>query len=980
MKSHLLLKCRLLLFFILSSLTAVQAQSEILKGQVVDAATKSPLSEVQIRGGASQVVQTDLQGNFSLEVSAFPISLQITREGYLSQTRVFETNKQPVHIELLAIDTSGTLADVVTIGYGTTLKKFITGSIATISAKDFQKAPVTNAEELIANKIPGLQITPSSGQPGAGSSMLIRGGASISASNNPLIIIDGVALEGWNPNGPGMLSQLNPNDIETFTVLKDAAAAAIYGSRASNGVIIITTKNGKLNDKLHVDFSTNNSVSTLIKPESVLTADQYKEVITSNNLTPTFAIGSASTDWQKEIYQNAFATDNNISLSGGIKKLPYRFSVGYLNQNGVLKTGNYKRVTGLLNLSPKLLKGALKLNLSIKASYEKQKIADQASIANAIAFDPTQPVYDPENMDFDGYFQYAKYATNPALAIANPVSMLMQQQNTSQGFRSTGNFQLDYAFPFISGLHFNVNTGYDASKYQSYYFSPATYFPLNVQGGAKNDNDPASKVSNTFLETYLNYTKLFTKIDSRLNVTGGYSYNNYLTTNYFYPGYDAKGEQLAGSEPAYPFDKPSHSIISYFGRLFYAFKDKYLLTATIRDDGSSRFAPKYRWGVFPSVSLAWKIKEEGFLKDNEALSDLKLRLSYGITGQQDGIGNYVPISVYTSGGAMYQYNIGGSAYDLSYPGTYNPNLKWEQTATTDLGFDYGFLKNRITGSLDLFYKKTTNLLNETTIPLGVNFGSSLLLNIASMENKGIEWNIKAIPVQTNNLSWEMAFNLSYINSKISHLNNVSDSGVGLFSDQTLVNTVGYSRNTFYLYHQVYDSGSPLEDVMLDVNKDGIISASDRYVTGKSAAPKYILGYSTSLNYKKWQFGISMHANLGQYIFYKPIENTIAITGWDVSENLSTLYYKTGFSKNDQFENYSDFYLQNASFLKLDNIYAGYDFGKVFKDWTMSIRASVQHVFTVTNFTGQDPEASYNSGYQNTYNVPRIYAVGINLHF
>lgn len=980
MYNCLLFKPLCLLSLLLCSITCLQAQNVQLAGKVVDAKTKLPLSGVTVGGAGLRAVQTDNDGRFSVNLSSLPATLLIAKDGYLSQSRTVYSGQKTLNISLLAIDTSGTLADVVTIGYGTTLKKYITGSIVSISSEDFQKAPVTNAEELIANKVPGLQITPTSGQPGAGSSILVRGGASISASNNPLIIIDGAPLEGWNPDGPGMLSQLNPNDIESFTVLKDAAAAAIYGSRASNGVIIITTKKGSANERLHIDFSTTSSLSALFKKEPVLSAQQYKQVIESASLTPTYGPGAAATDWQDQIYHTAYAADNNISLSGGIKHLPYRFSLGYLDQNGILKTGNYQRVTGLLNLSPSFFAGSLKLTLSVKASYEKQRIADVSSISNAAAFDPTQPVNVAGDTAFGGYFQYTKYATNPALAIANPVSMLMQQQSTSQGLRSTGNFQADYAFPFLKGLHYNVNTGYDASRYQSYYFSPASYFPLNVQGGAKDKYNPSSRVSNTFLETYLNYTREFSAIKSRLDVTAGYSYNNYLTTDYYYPGYDASGEELSGSEPAYPYDKPSHSIISYFGRLFYAFNDRYLLTATLRDDGSSRFAPKYRWGVFPSVSAAWKIKDEAFLSSSKTISDLKIRASYGITGQQDGIGNYVPISVYTSGGAMYQYNIGSSPYMLSYPGSYNPNLKWEQTATTDFGLDYGFLDNRITGAVDIFYKKTTNLLNETTIPLGVNFASSLLLNIASMENKGIEWNIKAIPVRNKNMTWDVAFNLSYINNKITHLNNVSDSGVGLFSDQTLVNTVGYSRNTFYLYHQIYGNGKPLEDVMLDVNKDGLINASDRYVTGKSAAPAYIMGFSSNLSYRKWTFGLSMHANLGQYIFYKPIDNTIAITGWDVSENLNKLYYKTGFSKNDQYESYSDLYLQNASFLKLDNVYVGYNFGKLYKSYSLSVNASVQHVFTVTKFTGQDPEASYNSGYQNAYNVPRIYALGLNLHF
>ena len=948
-----------------------------VKGKITDE-TGKPLAKASIViKGTRLGTYSDDKGEFVIDVKDEKGVLVISYVGYEKREVDVNGNKE---ISVVLKSEVQPQQDVVVIGYGSTLKKFTTGAITSISSQDFQKAPVLNVEQLIANKVPGLQIVPISGQPGAGSSLLIRGGASLNASNDPLIIIDGAPIEGWNTTGPGMLSQLNPSDIENFTILKDAAATAIYGSRASNGVIIITTKKGSKGDKLQLSFSTKNTASTLFKKESVLSAGEYRKVVTDNKLSPVIPAGNVNTDWQDQIYQTAFGTDNNISFSGGIKQLPYRFSVSYLNQDGILKTGNYQRFTGLLNLSPSFFSNHLKLNLSIKASYEAQRIADVNSIWNAEYFDPTQPVHSG-NQAYGGYFQYTQFASNPALAIANPLSMLLQQQNNNKGLRSIGNLQADYSFHFLPELHFNINGGYDATGYQNSYFAPANYFPLNVQGGAKINNNPSSKVFNDFLETYFNYTKQINSIRSRFDVTAGYSYNNFLTTNYFYPSYNAVGVILPNSDPTYPNDKPSHSIISYFGRLFYAFNDKYLLTTTIRDDGSSRFAPKYRWGIFPSASLAWKIKDEDFLKLNKTISDLKLRVSYGLTGQQDGIANYLPISNYTLGGLMSQYNLGSNSYNLSYPGSYNPNLKWEQTATSDIGIDYGFLKNRITGSVDVFYKKTTDLLNQTNIPLGVNFANSLLLNIGTMENKGIEWNIKALPIQNKKISWDIAFNMSYIQNKITHLNNVSDNGVGLFSNQTLVNTVGYSRNTFYLYHQVYGNGKPLEDVMLDVNRDGLINSSDRYVTGKSAAPSYIMGFSSNLSYLKWSFGFSMHANLGQYIFYQPLDNTVSITGWDISQNLNKLYYQNGFKRNDQYEGYSDLYLQNASFLKLDNVYIGYSFGKLFKKSpaTLNINASVQHVFTITKYPGLDPETAFNSGYQSSYNVPRIYSLGLHLN-
>ncbi len=919
-------------------------------------------------------VTTDLNGDFTIIVPDTVKTLLVSCIGMTSK-RIEIGNQTSIVIVLVTAAIN--LDEVVVIGYGTQKKKDLTGSYATVNTKDLNKTPLTNVEGLIANKLPGVQMTPFSGKPGAGNSILIRGGASLNASNDPLIVIDGVAVEGWN-SGPGMLSQLNPNDIESFTVLKDASASAIYGSRASNGVIIITTKKGG-RGKMKVDFSSNFRISKLIKEVPVLSADQYKEVVNTigNSVTP---IGEANTNWQKEIYQPALATDNNLSVSGTYKFLPYRASIGYLNQNGILKTGKYERVTALLNLSPTFFNDHLKVNLNVKGSNENQRLANESAIWAATSFDPTQPVQ-VEDQTYGGYYQYTQFASNPALAIINPVSMLEQVKSTNSYLRSVGNLQLDYSLHFLPALHVNVNAGYDISRGRYNYYTPATYFPDNIVRGNNNNGNPSSEVKNTMFESYLFYGKELEAIKSKVDFTAGYSYNNFLTTNYNYPSYNAGDTLIANSEPVFPWDKPSHSIISFYGRFNYALNQKYLLTATLRDDASSRFSEKYRWGLFPSVALAWKIKEENFLKRNTVISDLKLRIGYGITGQQDGIANYLHIPGYTMSGLNYQYTVGENNYSTVWPNVYNPELKWEQTATANIGLDFGFFNNRISGSIDAYQKKTKDLLNNTTIPLGVNFASSMLLNIGSMENKGFEFSLKAIPIQKDNLTWDLNFSFTYNQNKITHLNNVSDNGVGLFSDATLVNTVGYSRNTFYLYHQVYDTtGKPIEDQMLDVNRDGLTNAKDRYITNKSALPKYILGFSTNVQYLKWNAGVSFHANIGHYLYYKPSDNSISITGWQTSQNMNTAYYASLFSHTNQYEAYSDYYLQNASFLKMDNIYLGYSFGKLFtgSDATLKLNFSVQNIFTITDYTGQDPEAS--SGYQNAYPVPRVFAFGLNLNF
>lgn len=951
------------------------ASSNKITGTVKDE-SGVPMPGVNIKvAGSGQVAITDVDGKYSISLPGDKTRLEFSFVGYDSQSISIQ-GKSILNVQLKPSDLG--LSEVVVVGYGTRKAKDLTGNISSVSARDFEKAPVTNAEALIANKVPGVQVLPYSGKPGAGSSFLIQGGASLNASNDPLIVIDGMPIEGWN-NGPGMLSQLNPNDIENFTVLKDASASAIYGSRASNGVILITTKKGS-KGKMKIDFTTNLRLSTLKDQTPVLTSGEYRTLASELGTNMRIAPGSANTDWQNEIFHNALAQDYNLSVSGSVKSLPYRVSAAYTNQDGILKTGNYERATASINLNPTYLKDKLKLNVNLKGSYENERIANQSAIWSAISFDPTQPVR-VEDQTYGGYFQYTDFKSNPALTNINPVSMLNQVNERNKTYRSLGNVQADYSFFFLPDLHINVNGGYDISTSTYTYNTPATYFAQILSGGSKINDNPSKKTGNTIFESYLFYSKELPSINSKFDITSGYSYNDFLTTNYNYPTYSANGTLIASSVPTYAFDKPSHSIVSFYGRVNYTLNDRYLLTASIRDDASSRFAEIHRWGLFPSMALAWKIKEESFLKNVDAISDLKLRIGYGITGQQDGLDNYYPVIRYTTSGLAYQYTMGNTAYTTVFPQVYNPDLKWEETATSNIGLDYGFFEHRITGSINLYNKNTKDLLNAITIPYGYSFSSTMMKNIGSMENKGIEFNVKTIAVQTKDITWDLSFNGTYNENKITKLSMIDNSGVGLFSDATLVNTIGYARNTYYLYHQVYDAtGKPIEDQMLDVNGDGLINAKDRYVTGKSSIPKYLLGFNTNFQFKKWSVGASFHANLGHYIFYMPQENTVAMTGWTTSENLNTSYYKSLFHNTDQYEAYSDYYLQNASFLKMDNAYLGYDFGKLIRGNSLSLKVnvSVQNIFTITKFTGLDPET--NSGSQNAYPVPRVFAFGLNLNF
>ena len=578
-----------------------------VKGTVFDEVTKVTITgiSVSLKNSTNSVI-SDINGNYQINANIGDV-LVFTYLGYEAVEKKITGNILNVSLQ----ETTKALNEVVIIGYGTQKKKDLTGSIVSVSAKDFQKVPVTNAEDLIANKLPGIQITPSSGKPGAGSSILIRGGSSLSATNNPLIVIDGVPMEGYG-NGPGILSQLNPNDIESFTVLKDASAAAIYGSRASNGVVIITTKKGSTG-KSEINISSTTRLSDIIRRANVLSTDQYRDVVNEigGSRTP---IGTANTDWQDQIYQQAITQEYNIGISGAYKSLPYRVSVGFLDQDGNLKTGNYKRVTALLNLSPKFLDNHLKVNLNLKGSFEDERIANENAIWTATAFDPTQPVR-VEDQTYGGYFQYIQFADNPALALINPVSMLEQAQRTNQNKRSIGNLQLDYKFHFLPDLNLNVNAGYDIAKGTFRDAVATNYFPSDLSGGYIYYANPSNEVRNVLFESYLFYNKNLAPIKSKIDFTAGYSYNDFFRTNYFYPTYRADtGEQFPNSIPPFPFDKPSNAIVSFYGRLNYSFNEKYLLTASLRRDGSSRFSEDNRWGTFPSLAVAWKIKDENFLK------------------------------------------------------------------------------------------------------------------------------------------------------------------------------------------------------------------------------------------------------------------------------------------------------------------------------------------------------------------------------
>ena len=1000
---HLLL----LLLFVHSCLLA--QQKRIVSGKVTDSKDGSPLQGVTVlpKGSSSGGTLTARDGSFTIRVDPAVQTLVFSSVGYGIQ-------EAPIGGGAVAVSMTpgpGSLNEIVVIGYGTARKKDLTGAVTVVDEKDFQQGSITTPEQLIAGKVPGVSIISNSGQPGAGSTIRVRGGSSLNASNDPLIIIDGVPLDGEIPAGQkssiagagSPLSFINPNDIESFTVLKDASAAAIYGTRAANGVIIITTKKGR-GGALKVNLSSVNSLSTLTKKVDMLSPTQFRSVVNANGTTAQKAmLGSANTDWQDQIYQDGLGTNNNLSISGGLKKLPYRISVGYQDQNGILKTDNLQRTSLAFVLNPVLFDNHLKINLNLKGSVESARFGNQAAIGGAVTFDPTQPVRVKSNR-FGGYYEWldptsATGLTN--LAGRNPLGLLEEHFDRGKPERSIGNLQADYKFHFLPDLHANLNVGYDVARGKGTTFIPDSAAESYISGGTGGSSTHyLQNKTNTLFEFYLSYAKNLKAINSHFDVLGGYSYNDYLTKIYNYASYYANGAKVPNSDPAFPFDKPEHTLISYFGQANYGFMDRYLLTGTIRRDGSSRFGPSNKYGVFPAVAFAWKIKDEPFLRNGNAVSDLKLRVGYGITGQQDGIANYAYLSTYSLSSSNASYQFGNNFYQGYRPGGYNPNIKWEQTATTNIGLDYGFLDNRITGSIDVYQKKTKDLLNLIPQPAGSNFSAYVLANVGDMTNKGVEFSINAEPIHGRDFTWDLGFNVTYNKNTITNLTVIpgdtsypgfgSGSIAGGIGGQfALINAVGGPKNTFYLYRQVYNtSGKPIEGVFADKNGDGIINQNDLYKS-KQADPKVFMGFTTNVTYRKWNAGFVLRASLGNYTYnniWSAGGTLNQVLGNSVLYNASTNYLTTGFKGGDAQELLSDYYIQNASFLRMDNINIGYNLGKISGTRTnVRLNANVQNVFVITKYKGLDPEIAAGTGNNpgidnNLYPRPRTYNLGVNLDF
>lgn len=973
--------CLILCLYNLCSTYPVFAQqaSRTVTGKVLDE-NKQPMPGVAILiVGTTSGGTTDFDGNFTLSVPAGNNELQFSFIGY-------ETVKMPIpannNIRLQMKPQTMTLDDVVVIGYGTSRKGDLTGAVANVSSKDFNEGMISSPEQLINGKIAGVQIMSNSGSPTAGSTIRIRGGASLNASNDPLIVLDGVPLEigGISGNNSNFLSLINPNDIESMTVLKDASSTAIYGSRASNGVIIITTKKGA-DSKLKISFNTTNSLQVRTQTADMLSRGEFINIVNSNGTDAQKALlGTANTDWNDEIYNVAFGTDNNLSFSGKLKNIPYRVSLGYYNQDGILRTDNAERITGNISVSPGFFNNYLKFNVNIKGSLNKNRFANDGAIWAASTYNPTLPVHSG-NDAFGGYTEAIDNTGTPVTrGVRNPLGLLRQYKSTSDIKRVIGNADVDYKLHFLPELKFHATVGYDYAEGKGKIYVPEEAAEYATTGGRDFTYGPQIN-TNRLLTTYLNYNKTFGEFT--VDATAGYDYQAWKSSSEKYSELNVAGieqKSIAASDQR-------HVLLSYYGRLNLTYDTRYMLTATIRRDGTSRFNKDNRWGTFPSLALAWRISEESFLENWETLSNLKLRGSYGVTGQQDGIGNYNYLPVYTGSQSGAEYQFGNAFYPTYRPEAYASDLKWETTTAWNAGIDFGFFNNRLSGSVDFYTRKTKDLLATVPSPAGTNFDKTILTNVGNVDSHGLEFGLNVTPVDTKNITWDMSFNATWQRMKIQNLSLVkgtaiTNTSVGPTIDSYYFQVLseGYEPYMFYLYHQLYDEkGKPIEGAYADLNDDGEINSDDLY-RYKSPSPDWILGFSTSLRYKKWNLGMSFRANIGNYVYNGMAMNTGAWNTMSYNDyqlnNLSSSYLKTGFRER-QF--LSDYYVENASFLKMDNITLTYNFGKIWNCFNLNASAMVQNVFTVTNYSGVDPEVP-NGMDSSFYPRPRIFSLGLGLDF
>lgn len=992
------------LMFALALISFTNLMAQKVSGKVTDeSGNPLPGAAIVVVGTAYGTV-TDTNGDYSIQINEDEIegvkyTLSVNFVGFNRIEREFTKGSDYTWNPQLEPNAE-LLKDVVVIGYGKVKKDDATGSVTAISSKDFNPGAIASPQDLLTGKISGVQITSGGGAPGSGSTIRIRGGSSMSASNDPLIIIDGVPLATDDVAGMrNPLNTINPNDIETFTVLKDASATAIYGSRASNGVILITTKKGKAG-KTKFSYVGNMSVASPAGQLDVMDADQYRSFVTDmygEGSTATNLLGAANTNWQDEIFSTSISTDHNFSASGAVaEKVPFRASVGYSNQNGILNTSKLERYTGSLNVNPSFFDDYLKVAANMKLMKVDNTFANGGAVGSAVAFDPTQPVYTDSYGDrsYGGYTTWTDVNGLPIpIAPFNPVAMLNMHDDNSDVWRYILSAKVDYKLHFLPSVTASLNLAIDGSSSDGTIYEPDTA-PWTYQedggeliGGA--DNQYTQDKSNKLLDFYLTWQPNLGDKNT-LKVMGGYSWQHFYREGWS-KNSNLRGDADHTTETNY---KSENFLVSFMGRAEYGLLDRYLFTLTVRQDGSSRFAGDNHWGLFPAGAFAWKIKNESFLSDVEAISDMKLRFGWGITGQQNITGSdYPAIALYTKSqnvNALYPWGNPNNWIYTMRPEDYDPNLKWEETSTLNLGLDFGLFNQRITGNFDVYSRETKNLIN--TIPLAAGGLKNIrTTNVGNLTNKGVEVGLDFKIISQKDMFLSFGANYTFNKNEITKLTNIEDpnylgvetggisGGVG---SMIQIHSVGYPTYSYFVYEQVYDNnGNPLEGVYVDRNKDGAINNFDKY-RYKQSAPLHMIGLNLHFEYKNIDFSTSGRVQLGNYVYNNNQstngirQNTYTSAGF-LSNRLTSANSPTGF--ND-YQYWSDMYVQNASFFRMDNMTVGYNFKGLAKD-KLSLRISLtgQNLFVISDYTGLDPEVG-NGIDNNFYPRPRTFVFGVNLGF
>lgn len=1000
------------------------SQAAVIKGKVKDSEGNPIFNATVMLEGQSKGATTDDKGFYEIKninPGTYNLIFRFTGLVSIKESITLTANQilvKDATLEKLTKD----IDEVVVIGYGTTRTKDLTGSATIINEKNFAQGSLSTPEQLLMGKVSGLKITSNDGAPGSGSTLRLRGGTSLNASNDPLIVVDGVPLDNGGIAGvANPLSLINPNDIASFVILKDASATAIYGSRAANGVILITTKKGDgINmDKLKVVFDTKNSISTIAKYAQVLDGDEFRRLVTEHGTPAQQALlGTANTDWQKEVFRNAFVTDNNISLTGGLKKLPYRLSAGNRLENGLLKRDQFMRTSVSLNLNPSFFKKHLQLEINQKYVQTKSFFANRGALGAAY-FDPTKPVYSDTTI-YGGYYEWIDNSNKPnTLSARNPVGLINQRDDRSNVSRYIGNLKVTYKLPFFPMVKAVVNVGTDQSEGTGEVITQASsasgYF---TQGSY---NTYRSTKANKLIEAYANFNNGEKNSKHILDVTAGYSYQDWRYSSPNLPVYNQAQDSIisaAAANPAYS----KNALLSFYARGIYSFDNRYVINASLRRDGSSRFSPEARWGLFPAVSAAWIVTGEKFMKNVTWMSMMKVRAGFGITGQQDGIGDYAYISNYYQGATNAQYAFGGQYYTQLRPGGFDANLKWETTKSYNVGVDFGFLKDRFSGSVDLYRKETSDLLATVNVPAGTNFTNEILTNVGSMLNQGIEMSVNAGLFATKTMRLDLIANASHNINQVVKLSQVQDpNAVGILvggisggiGNTVQVQRVNYPTYSFLVYEQKYDAnGKMIEsgsykdpnnpdfngdglinaldkwsdmEAFVDRNGDGVINIKDRYIYGK-VAPNWFTGLALNFTYKKWFAGFSFRTELGGHIYNNIHSNSATFQSVNGTQgflsNISSLYYEDEVQKITTNQLLSDHYMEKANFLRMDYFNLGYNFGKMkFTSNKVGLNATfvVQNVFVITKYSGQDPEVGGGID-NNIYPRPRVFSLNLSFDF